>query len=328
MAPIISIGIPTYNGAKRIGSTLESVARQLTPDISPYIEIVISDNNSTDNTDLVVAKCTATFPCVIRYSKNQNNIGYDRNVDNLFSLATGNYVWLLADDDLLQQEALSKVLSTLNAYNNLKLLQLNFQTFDANLSHVVHEIKMDSDVLCNDAESFLINSRGRYGQLSALIFSREAWINVRSDLDFGTNYIHMHMLLKILIKGGRSYIFKDFLVMARTGSKNFGTSGDSLILTPLGGAKIFIQMRALGYSKHISRILLLGNRKYISNIIPYAKNEGIDHPIKVIRSLLAVHNCPEGWFCWLPIILIPSNFYRYMYSFLKMLRTYYSLRRE
>jgi hypothetical protein len=268
----------------------------------------------------LVASYSDKFPCSIRYSKNDLNIGYDRNVDALFSLSEGDYVWLLADDDVLQQGAICKVLAALNKHDDLKLLQLNFQTFDSSLKHVVHEMKMSNSVLCDDAESFLFNSKGRYGQVSTLIFSREAWIDMRSDWAFGTNYIHIYMVLKILIKGGRSFIFKDSLIKARTGSKNFGTSGDALVLTPLGGAKIFSRMREFGYGELISRKLLLENRKYVFQIIPYAKNKGIDHPIKIIRCLLSTHNCLELWVFWVPILVMPTKIFQHVYAFLKCIR--------
>jgi glycosyltransferase involved in cell wall biosynthesis len=319
----ISIGIPTYNGADRIRSALDSIIAQITPELSPYIEVVISDNNSTDNVGSLVFSYLAKFPCGIEYSKNDKNIGYDRNVNEIFSRAKGDYVWLLADDDVLQEGAIHKVLTTLIQHSDLKLLQLNFQTFDSSLIHVVHEMKIPNDVLCEDAESFLINSKGRYGQVSTLVFCRKAWIDLGAEWAFGTNYIHIYMLLKVLAKGGRSFIFKDPLVKARTGSENFGTSGDDLLLTPLGGAKIFLQMRILGYSKFISQKLLLENRKYVFGIIPCAKNQGIAHPIKTIRSLLVAHNCLKLWLLWVPIILMPTSMFQYVYSFLRGIRYFF-----
>lgn len=315
----ISIGIPTYNGAARIGMSLDSILIQLTPELATSIEVVISDNASTDNTSSVIASYVVRFPCAINYHKNDINIGYDRNVNELFLHAVGQYVWLLADDDVLNPNAIQQVLTTFSQHNDLKIMQLNFQSYDSEMKQVVHEIKLSKNLLCEDAETFLSNSAGRYGQVSTLIVERQAWIQAGVEQGYGSNYIHIYALLKILLTG-RSYIAKDSLVKVRTGSANFGTSGDALIKTPLGAGKIFLQMKNMGYSKNITQKLLLENRRYVFRIIPHAKNKGIAHSIKLIRNLLAVHNCLQLLLFWIPIIFMPMIIYRRVYSFARYLR--------
>lgn len=314
----ISIGIPTYNGAARIVNALESILTQLTPDLATSIEVVISDNASTDDTASVIASYVTRFPCAIVYRRNDTNIGYDRNVNALFVLATGQYVWLLADDDALKPDAIRHVLTTLSQHNDLKIMQLNFQSYDSEMKQVVHEIKMSENLLCEDAESFLSNSAGRYGQVSALIFERQAWDHAGVEKAFDTNYIHIYALLKVLLTG-KSYTVKDPMVNVRMGSENFGTSGDALIKTPLGGGRILLWMPEMGYGSQISRNLRLENRRYVFGIIPYAKNKGIAHPLKLTRNLLAVHNSLELWLLWIPIIFMPMMIYRYVYGFAKCL---------
>ena len=314
----ISIGIPTYNGAARIGKALDSILVQLTPELATSIEVVISDNASTDDTASVIALYVARFPCAIVYRKNDTNIGYDRNVNALFVHAVGQYVWLLADDDELKPGAIHQVLTTFSQHSDLKIMQLNFQSYDPEMKQVVHEIKIPENLLCEDAETFLSNSAGRYGQVSTLIFERQAWNQAGVEQAYGTNYIHIYALLKVLLTG-RSYIAKDPLVNVRTGSENFGTSGDALIEIPLGGSKIFLQMKNMGYSNNISQKLLLENRRYLFRIIPHAKNKGLAHSIKLTRNLLAVHNNLELWLLWIPIIFMPMMIYRHMYGFARYL---------
>lgn len=315
----ISIGIPTYNGAARIHNALDSILMQLTPAQATSVEVVVSDNASTDDISSVIASHAARFSCPIVYRRNDENIGYDRNVNALFTLATGQYVWLLADDDVLKPGAISQVLSVLTQYDDLKVMQLNFQSYDSEMKQVVHEVKLPYDLLCNDAEAFLANSAGRYGQVSTLIFERHAWKKAGAEKAFGTNYIHIFALLKVLLTG-RSYIAKDSWVNVRMGSENFGTSGDALLGTPLGGGRIFLQMNKMGYTKKISRKLQLENRRYVLRIIPYAKNVGILHPIKLIQNLLAVHNSIELWLLWIPIVVMPTAIFRFLYGYLKHIK--------
>lgn len=312
----ISIGIPTYNGAFRIKDTLDSIFAQLTPEVSPFLEVIVSDNASTDETSAVVDSYIKIFPCAVSYYKNEVNIGYDRNVNELFRHAVGEYVWLLADDDVVKLGAISQVLTLLFLHKTLKVVQLNFQSYDREMTKIVHEVYMPNDFLCQNAESFLSNSAGRYGQVSTLIFSRLAWNSAGVEEAFGSNYIHIFALLKVL-QAGVSYIVKAPLLNVRMGSENFGISGDALVLTPLGGGKIFLQMRKMGYSKQISRRILRENRRYVFSTIPYAKNTGIARPVNLIYSLLAIHNSLELWLLWIPIIIMPTNIFRRLYGFVK-----------
>lgn len=68
--PLLTIAIPTYNRAEK----LEVLLEQLTADTAydpTRVEIVVSDNASTDHTAQVVARFAD-----IRYHRNETNIGY------------------------------------------------------------------------------------------------------------------------------------------------------------------------------------------------------------------------------------------------------------
>jgi glycosyltransferase involved in cell wall biosynthesis len=63
--PFVSIIIPTYNRAKMLGLTIESFTGQDYP--KELYEIIISDNNSSDNTRDIVAEWQAKSPVPIKY---------------------------------------------------------------------------------------------------------------------------------------------------------------------------------------------------------------------------------------------------------------------
>ena len=69
--PTLSICIPTYNRAEYLDKSLHSLTKQKR---FYEIEVVISDNCSTDNTEEVVKK----------YQKQYNNIFYHKNTENIF----------------------------------------------------------------------------------------------------------------------------------------------------------------------------------------------------------------------------------------------------
>jgi glycosyltransferase involved in cell wall biosynthesis len=97
---ILSIAIPTFNGSAYILDTLDSIQNQL-DDCKSKIEIVISDNASNDGTDILIKNYQRNSTVKIVYSKNSENLGFDKNVDFCIQKSSGKYVWLLGDDDLL-----------------------------------------------------------------------------------------------------------------------------------------------------------------------------------------------------------------------------------
>lgn len=316
--PKISIGIPTYNGARRIAAALESILSQLDPALGEVIEVVISDNASLDETEAIVLSYIQRFPCKVSYYKNDVNIGYDRNVNSVFFRANGDFVWLLSDDDSLKPGSILKILGIISSFLDLKLIQMNFQSYDSSLKHLVHEIKMPEDVYCSDPAQFLEKSEGRYGQVSSLIFNRQSWNESNVENVFGSNYVHIYALLKVLLMG-HSYICKEPLVNVRLGSENFGVTGDALILTPLGAGDIFLKMPEIGYGADISNMLLRDNRSYVFSIIPHAKFIGIKRPLALIKKLFKVHNSIQLWVLWVPLLLFPTSLYKSSYALLKSL---------
>ena len=90
----ISICIPTFNRADLLGATLESVARQtMKPD-----EVLIIDNASTDNTEVVVRPFEKYG---FKYIKNEKNLGMAGNHNRCIELARNEYFTFMPSDDLM-----------------------------------------------------------------------------------------------------------------------------------------------------------------------------------------------------------------------------------
>jgi glycosyltransferase involved in cell wall biosynthesis len=113
MKPIIlSICIPTYNRAKSLKRCIENIIQYK----SQFIEIIISSNNSVDNTDEVVKSLDDGR---IRYFKNKKNLGFDENLLKTVEYANGEYVFFLSDEDFIDHNALSRLLTYLSKKNNV-----------------------------------------------------------------------------------------------------------------------------------------------------------------------------------------------------------------
>ena len=101
MLPLVSIITPCYNAAPFISQAIESVLAQSFGDW----EMIIVDDCSTDNTDIVVGKIKDPR---IRYIKNEKNSGAAVSRNRALREANGRWVAFLDSDDLWKPEKLEK----------------------------------------------------------------------------------------------------------------------------------------------------------------------------------------------------------------------------
>lgn len=107
-APLVTIAIPTFNRATYLAQALRSALNQS----HRNIEILVSDNASTDATASVV--CDMADPR-IRYLRQASNLGMMPNWNACLQEARGSYFLMLSDDDLLDDDAVASLLEPLRA---------------------------------------------------------------------------------------------------------------------------------------------------------------------------------------------------------------------
>lgn len=108
---ILTICIPTFNRANILDITLSNIIKQ---DISK-VEVLVSDNGSTDNTSEIVEKYGAFG---IKYFSNSKNLGLTYNFIKVMELATSDYLTLLSDEDNVD---IANILASIDEQTSLKL---------------------------------------------------------------------------------------------------------------------------------------------------------------------------------------------------------------
>lgn len=93
--PLVTIGILCYNQEDFIAQAIESALHQ---DYSP-IQIIVSDDNSSDKTRDIIAGYQNKFPDIIEIQHHNPNIGICENMISLFPLIRGDFFCWLAGDD-------------------------------------------------------------------------------------------------------------------------------------------------------------------------------------------------------------------------------------
>ncbi len=102
----ISVCMATYNGGKYIEEQLVSILSQLKVDD----EVIVSDDNSTDNTlDVVKALDDSRIKVFINTKEN----GYTRNFENALEKSSGDIIFLADQDDIWLENKVEVLLKSL-----------------------------------------------------------------------------------------------------------------------------------------------------------------------------------------------------------------------
>lgn len=107
---MISVCIPTYNGATYIKRQIMSILPQLKKDD----ELLVLDDGSTDNT---VQELQSIQDNRIRILQNKKNQGLTKSINLLLSSIKGDYVFLSDQDDIWFPEKVSECMKYLSSYD-------------------------------------------------------------------------------------------------------------------------------------------------------------------------------------------------------------------
>lgn len=133
--PLLSICIPTLNRSGLLAGFLENMRKECAAFLD-RIEIVVSDNASTDDTKLIVQD--NTLP--ITYGRQDTTVGFTKNL--LYAaatLASGEYTWIIGDDDMILPGGVERVLASIAAAPDVDYHYVNFGWIDVKLRNQLIE---------------------------------------------------------------------------------------------------------------------------------------------------------------------------------------------
>ena len=107
--PLVSVGIPTYNRPEGLRRTLECIVGQTYSNL----EIIVSDNGSTDPRVAIVAGQFQVRDSRIRYVRQPVNLGPTENFRFVLHEAIGDYFMWAADDDGWESEFIERLAALL-----------------------------------------------------------------------------------------------------------------------------------------------------------------------------------------------------------------------
>lgn len=317
---ILTIGIPTYNGERYLAETINSCISQIKKNNLQSIEIIISDNASTDSTGDISKKMVEAYPDLVKYYRNEINIGFDKNVVELFKKGNGKFVHILGDDDFYCENTLDLVLSFLNINSNLSIVLLNIIYLNITNNSLYGEFVIDSDVFFNNRDDFFMFTKWRTSPISTLIMNRSEFNSCDLSFYYGNQWIHLGAIIEILSLGGTSCFLSKRIITVRTGNSDWSNKNGNQLEVGLAHLEVLSRMVPKGYNieayKYFLNYRYKENLKDILNLAPF----NYIHRLKIsLRMIRFFKFYALFWIFHLPFILVfsyPIQFAKFLIKYL------------
>lgn len=220
-SPSLTICIATYNRARYIGETLDSILAQ----IQGCVELVVVDGASPDHTPEVLARYVAQFPG-LRYYREQENSGVDGDYDKAVSYARGDYCWLMSDDDLLRPDAVARVLDAIRTGVDLVVVNSEIRSadFSALLQPQCLKIEADAAYTASEAERFFLDAANYLSFIGGVVVRRSVWLERDRSSYYGSLFVHVGVLFQKPLENG-AYLISDPLIVIRYGNAMWTSRG-------------------------------------------------------------------------------------------------------
>ena len=115
--PMVTVGIPTFNRPEGLERTLACITKQTYTNL----EIIVSDNCSTDPNVLLVLQKFAGIDKRITYYIQDTNISLVPNFQFLLDKAIGKYFMWAADDDQWDLNFIERCVNTMETNSDVAI---------------------------------------------------------------------------------------------------------------------------------------------------------------------------------------------------------------
>ena len=207
----LSICIPQYNRIAFLLKNLSMIAQQQYSNL----EIVISDDCSSDNTEEEIKLLMPAYKYPIVYHRYAQNVGYDRNFRKSVELASGDYVIILGNDDTLNPAFdITNLLQFIEAND---YPELGFTNFIEDGSEGTPMQRARSSNVLGTGYEVAMKYYSCFSFVGGLIYKKTSFEKFNSDKKDGSIYAQIYLGCLMIASGCRvfslyePYVIKDIL---------------------------------------------------------------------------------------------------------------------
>jgi glycosyltransferase involved in cell wall biosynthesis len=268
------------------------------------IELIVSNNASTDHTDDIVERYRSQG-LDFKYVKNEKNI-LEWNLAQCYSLATAKYVLVLADDDVLVDDALNRILDVLRSgeYGIVHLQAYPYQTDFA--KEFPRKQRRPETIVYDNLGKFIKRVNYYFTFISGNIVNKTLVDKNINIGDFnGTNMVQLSWIFSALFNSQRNVYVGQNLIAAKGGN-----SGGYQICRVFGTNlnKVFEYFIERGIPRTYLDII---NRNLVFSLFPNAirglrKDMGKYHEENYFKTLYPIFGrYVNFWLFTVPAIVLP-----------------------
>lgn len=208
----ISICIPQYNRIAFLMKSLHIISQQT----YDAIEVVISDDGSTDATEATILDLQKTYRYPIIYKRNAVNLGYDRNLRQSIELASGDYCFILGNDDSFYDPTDMSFLADFLEANGYPDLGYANYVEEGDRSKV-YERAVETKLL-GSGPDLAMHQASNFSFVAGLIYKRERILKYNTDRFDGSIYAQIYLSCLMIASGckvfsiQRPLVLKDLIV--------------------------------------------------------------------------------------------------------------------
>jgi glycosyltransferase involved in cell wall biosynthesis len=306
----LSICIPTYDRSLSLSFLINTIIKQ-TKSLS--VEIIVCDNSE----NLLTQEVCKNFIKYknFHYHKNDQNIGFAKNVKNCIERSSGDYIWLIGDDDLLSADAVNVV------YN--KIVNSNCGWICFNFTKLLGKHKFRRNYLFQNFETnsldLFLNKMGIWSSFMSITIVHSDVKKVLNKFSYN-NYYLFSLALHIGSQYGCNFI--NNTILSRDCSNITSHRFDNL------NTYLFDFFETINYlvNKNIlssKTKIKLANSLFVG-IVPFLL---IKHRIdkKLIPDIRLVfnnyNNCINFWFFFVPLYFIPKRIIILLYNNINLIKS-------
>jgi ADP-heptose:LPS heptosyltransferase/glycosyltransferase involved in cell wall biosynthesis len=294
-SPKVSVLVPTFNYARYLPETIESVLAQDFTDI----EIIVSDDASTDNSAAVIRHYAARDPR-IRFQLHPANLGMVANWNWCLQQARGDYVkYLFGDDCLASRHALGRMVAMLETHPTATLAASARLILDENSEVTGLWDELRATGLLNGPQAVahcLRTNRNLIGEPSVVMFRR-----VAASRGFNPSLrqiVDLEMWFHLLLQGDIAYTTEPLCVFRCHAGQQTAVNRESQV-----GDLEMVQLLThyLDNPAFRIRLSLLSYRRILFRSLYYLQKKTSAHPDFARAALHLQTQLPQHWriFCWL-----------------------------
>jgi glycosyltransferase involved in cell wall biosynthesis len=221
--PRLSVCIPSYNRVEHLAPLLDSIfAQEYTNS-----EVVICEDRSPQRERIraVAAEYAARYPGRVRYHENAENLGYDANFREMLRRATGEYCFIMGNDDLVAPGALGTVADALRRHPNVGVVLRSFSCFSGAPENVTRVSRhFAGETLFAAGPETVAAFFRRLVVMSGIVLHRAEAVRHETSRFDGTLFYQQYLAAHLLMRMNGLFLPQVLAYVRENGIPEFGTS--------------------------------------------------------------------------------------------------------